>query len=341
MRFILIALITLLFCTGPAADRVLAAPKYLFKIASLAPDGSVWVTQFDKFAKEVSEKTDGEVGFRVYSGGIMGDDQAMYRKMRVGQLQGGGFTMTGIAQVVPDFRIMAIPFLFDDYAEVDAVRSGLLPLFREQFAAQGMELIAMTEVGFIYTMSAKPIATIEELRKATIWIPSGDPLISTFIETIGLTPIQLSIPDVLSSLQTGLVDTVFNSLYGSIVLQWFTKARYVTDNPFGYAYGVFLLDKKRFDRLPPKYAEIIRKSAATHFPALIDETRKSNAESYQVLQKQGVTFIKADQETIKELKSFQTQTVEKAVGGSFSRETYAKMMKILDDYRANGEGHRH
>jgi TRAP-type C4-dicarboxylate transport system substrate-binding protein len=70
-----------------------AAPQHLFKIASLAPAGSIWIDQFNNFAKEVEEKTNGEVGFRVYPGGVMGDDQSMYRKMRVGQLNGGGFTM--------------------------------------------------------------------------------------------------------------------------------------------------------------------------------------------------------------------------------------------------------
>jgi len=330
MQIIIAVLITLLL----GVNNALAAPKYLFKIATLAPDGSIWVTQFEKFTKEVTEKTGGEVGFRVYAGGIMGDDQAMYRKMRVGQLHGGGFTMTGIAPVVPDFRIMSIPFLFNNYGEVDAVRKGLLPLFQEQFNGQGLELVAMTEVGFIYTMSTKPVVTTEELKKSTIWIPAGDPLAATFIELIGLSPVQLSIPDVLSSLQTGLIDTVFNSLYGSIVLQWFTKARYITDNPFGYAYGVFLLDKKKFDKLPPKYAQIIRESATKHFSVLIDETRKSNDESYQVLGKQGVTFVKANPGSLTELQTFHQKTVDKVKGSAFSEEAYTKMMNILNTYRA-------
>ncbi|SHO43241.1 TRAP transporter substrate-binding protein [Desulfopila aestuarii] len=334
MRFIIVVLMTLLLNSSLGVNSAQAGPKHLFKIASLAPDGSVWVTQFEKFTKEVTEKTGGEVGFRVYAGGIMGDDQAMYRKMRVGQLHGGGFTMTGIASVVPDFRIMSIPFLFNNYQEVDAVSEGLMPLFQEQFSKQGLEFIARTEVGFIYTMSTKPVVSTEELKKSTIWIPAGDPLAATFIDQIGLSPVQLSIPDVLSSLQTGLIDTVFNSLYGSIVLQWFTKAKYVTDNPFGYAYGVFLLDKKKFDKLPPKYATIIRESAAKHFSVLIEETRKSNDESNLVLKKQGVTFVKANPDSLRELQTFRQKTIDKAMGSAFSEATYNKMMKILDTYRA-------
>ena len=311
-----------------------AKPKHLFKIGSLAPEGSVWVLRFHQFAKEVEEKTGGEVGFRVYSGGIMGDDQAMYRKMRIGQLQGGGFTMTGIAQVVPDFRIMALPFLFTSYQEVDAVTKGLLPLFRQQFAEQGMELIAMTEVGFIYTMSTMPIVSVKDLQQATCWTPAGDPVSAAYLAHLGITPIQLSIPDVLSSLQTGLVNTVFNSLYGSIVLQWFTKAKYINDLPFGYAYGALLLDKKALARLPPGHAAIIQKTADRYFPPLIAETRKSNDESREVLTKNGGQFTHSSAEVAAQLQGYREQTARDVVGSFFSPEMYQETTRILQQFRS-------
>lgn len=335
MRLLTFILSALLMTGVIAPDQSQAKAKHLFKIASLAPEGSIWITQFQKFADDVSQQTNGEVAFRIYPGGIMGDDQAMYRKMRVGQLHGGGFTMSGIASVVPDFRVMSIPFLFDSYDEVDAVKKGMLPMFEERFRQKGMELLAMTEVGFIYTMSSHPIATKAEMQKSTIWIPAGDPLAATFVDTIGISPVQLSIPDVLSSLQTGLVDTVFNSLYGSIVMQWFTKAKYVTDSPFGYAYGAVALDQKRFDKLPPAYAKIIKVSSDKYFSVLTDETRKSNEDSRKVMEERGVTFVQADKKTVLELKEHRDEAVKRLLGNDFSKEIYQKVIKLLEAYRAN------
>ena len=326
-----VAALLVLVSAVPPAD---ARPRHLFKIGSLAPEGSVWILQFQEFAKEVEEKTGGEVGFRVYAGGIMGDDQTMYRKMRIGQLQGGGFTMAGIAQIVPDFRIMSLPFLFTSYQEVDAVTSGLLPQFRQRFAEQGMELIAMTEVGFIYTMSTRPIVTIDDLRQATCWTPAGDPVSSTYLAQLGITPVQLAIPDVLSSLQTGLVNTVFNSLYGSIVLQWFTKARYINDLPFGYAYGALLLDHKALAKLPQEHAAIIRAAADTYFPPLITKTRQSNEESKEILAKNGVQFTTFPAEAAEQLQGFRDQTARAALGSSFSREIYDETTRLLQEFRS-------
>lgn len=335
MRHITTLFLIALFVLTASYQPAEAKAKYLFKIGSLAPEGSIWVLQFQEFAKEVEEKTGGEVGFRVYAGGIMGDDQSMYRKMRAGQLQGGGFTMTGIAQVVPDFRVMALPFFLTTYAEVDAVAKGLVPIFKKRFTEQGMELIAMTEVGFIYTMSTVPISTIDQLKGTTCWIPSGDPVAAAYLAKLAISPVQLSIPDVLSSLQTGLVSTVFNSLYGSIVLQWFTKARYINDTPFGYAYGAFLLDGKAMNKLPKEYAAIIQAAADKYFPALIEKTRQSNSESKEILEKNGVQFTHSSPEVVMQLHSFREQTAEQEAGSSFSREIYEEAIKLLKDYRGH------
>jgi TRAP-type C4-dicarboxylate transport system substrate-binding protein len=260
----------------PSSAAEAGRPKYLFKIASLAPDGSVWAKRFKEMTEEIIEKSNNEIGFKIYPGGVMGDDRAMYRKMRIGQLQGGGFTMTGIGEIVEDFRVMGIPFLFDSYAEVDYVAEKLWPHFQKAFLDNQLVLLAMSEVGFIYTMSKEPITNLAEFRKSKSWVPEGDPISNIFLETVGVTPTALSIPDVLTSLQTGLIDTVYNAFYGAIVLQWFTRTKYITDIPFVYGYGAFALDQKAFSKLPAEYTRLMETTARAHFARLLQDTRESN-----------------------------------------------------------------
>jgi len=331
-RFSIIGTLALLLIVISVPD-IQAKPKHVFKIASLAPEGSVWVDSFKEFAAEVSEKTNGEVGFRIYPGGIMGDDRAMYRKMRVGQLHGGGFTMAGIADFVPDFRVMAIPFLFQSYAEVDQVSSKLQPLFTKQFEENGLQFIAMTEVGFVYTFSNKSRLTITDLQQAKTWAPSNDPITSEFLNSLGISPVNLSIPDVLSSLQTGLIDTAFNSLYGSIVLQWFTKAPFVTDTPYGYAYGVFIISSKAFSKLSEDQQKIIAQAAKAHFGELIKKTRQSNQESKEVLISHGVSFVPTTPDVVETLEKHRDQIIEKLTGKAFSEEIFQSLTDSLSSHR--------
>ena len=309
-------------------------PKYLFKMASLAPAGSIWAQRFDQFAQEVKEKSGGEVGFKVYAGGVMGDDRAMFRKMKIGQLQGAGFTMTGIGEIVPDFRVMGIPYLFQSYEEVDEVLEKLMMRQDEAFAKKDMILIAMSEVGFIYTMSTIPIATLEDLRQSKSWTPEGDPVNLAFVKAVGISPIPLSLPDVLVALQTGMVNTVFNSYYGSIILQWFTKIKYITDLPFGYAYGALVIDKKSLDRLPQSHLDIIRKAAGKYFAGkLKSDTRRTNIEALETLKANGITVIPAEPAANAALAEFRDQAVAESFEKYFSAEIYNEMMTILKNFR--------
>ncbi len=326
----LLLLLILVFSSSTA----LAKSKYSFKVASLAPQGSVWITHFSDFAKEAKEKSNGEISIKIYPGGVMGDDISMYRKMRVGQLHGGGFTMSGIANVVPDFRVMAIPFFFDNYKEVDAVSKQLTPYFKKKFDENGLELLYLTEVGFIYGMSTSPTRTIDELKQRKSWIPTGDPLAAEYLKTLGANPVPLTIPDVLSSLQTGLVDTVYTSLYGSLVMQWFTKATYVTDFPYGYAYGALAFSKRAFAKLPLQYQKLLHELAEKHFSVLNEKTRQSNKESREVLINNGVAFLEASAEVKEKLVEKRDVTVTKLIGESFSEESYKRVIQVLEKLRA-------
>ncbi|MFZ5776228.1 MAG: TRAP transporter substrate-binding protein DctP [Thermodesulfobacteriota bacterium] len=328
----------LLLCLLLLPASALATPRHLLKIATLAPEGSVWAKRFQEFQNEVRAKSNGEIDFKLYMGGVMGDDRAMYRKMRVGQLQGGGFTMTGIAEVVPDFRIMGAPFLFTSYAEVDRVREGLLPLFKKAFTDKELTLLAITEVGFIHPMSTRPVSTLTQLRSAKCWAPENDPLGRSFLEDIGVTPIPLSIPDVLSGLSTGMIDTVFNSFYGAIVLQWFTKTPYVIEVPYGYAYGGLIFAKGALDKLSPEQRAMMEESAQRHFSALLADTRRSNEEALATLRKSGAQLVAADEESLRQLRATRDKTVQRLIGNAYSKEIHDATMRLLAESRRGGTG---
>lgn len=153
------------------------------------------------------------------------------------------------------------------------------------------------------------------------------------LQAIGVSPIPLTIPDVLTSLQTGMIDTVFNALYGSIALQWFTRARFVTDIPFGYAYGAFLLDRRKFAALPDEYAAIVRQAARHHFEELLQDTRKSNEESRTILMQNKVSFVQPSQETLADLKDKRNAAVPDMIGQAFSADIYDQTMRILNQQR--------
>jgi TRAP-type C4-dicarboxylate transport system substrate-binding protein len=308
--------------------------RYQLKVGTIAPQGSVWANRFDEFCDAVKQKTKGQVKFKVYYGGVMGDDRAMYLKMRIGQLQGAGMTVIGLSEIIPDFRVLSIPFFFENYREVDATWAALLPVFKEKFEDRGLELLSATEVGFVYIMSSQQVSSPHDLKKTKCWIPNGDPLSLAFLQKAGVTPVPLDIADVLTSLQTGLINTVFNGYYGSIVLQWFTKTPFISDVPFGYAYGGLVLDRKAFLRLPPEYQQVVRQEAKLFIgEKLLRDTRTSNEQAFATLKENGITIMRIGENDKKAYFSIRDAVIAKSRGKLFSADILSRAEQALGESR--------
>ena len=75
-----------------------------------------------------------------------------------------------------------------------------------------------------------------------------------------LSPVVLPITDVLTGLQTGLLEYIATPPVGAVVLQWYTKVKYVTDFPFAYTLALMAIDKRAFGQLGDQDQAIVRDS---------------------------------------------------------------------------------
>ncbi len=107
------------------------------------------------------------------------------------------------------------------------------------------------ESGFIYLFSKHPIKNAADLRKGKVWIWEDTAIGRAVFKELGINGIPLGIPDVLVSLQTGMIDTVYASPAAAISMQWFTRVSYMTDVPLSYSVGAAILQKSAFEKIPP------------------------------------------------------------------------------------------
>ena len=229
-----------------------------FKVATLSPDGSTWMKKMREGAKEIEQQTQGRVKFKFYPGGVMGQDKAVLRKMRVGQLQGGAFANGTLAATYPGVQVYNLVMKFRSYEEVDFVRKKMDATIIQGLEDNGLVALGLSEIGFAYLMSTHPIRDVDDLRKQKAWIPENNIVATSALEAFSVSPIPLPLRDVLVALQTGMVDTVAGSPIGALTLQWHTKIKYLTDLPLAYIYGVLVLNEKDFEKLKPEDQQIVR-----------------------------------------------------------------------------------
>lgn len=261
------------------------------KIGTLAPDGSAWMEAARAGAVEVEKRTEGRVKFRFYPGGTMGNEQAMLRKMRIGQLHGAAVLSGTLSTVEPALELYSRPLLFHTYDEVDAVRLELDPLLTAALESRGYICFGLVESGFAYLMSTRAVAGFSDLKGRKAWLPEGDVIGETVLREAGMVPVSLPLSDVLTGLQTGLVDVVAGPPVGAVALQWFTKAEFLVDLPVLYTYGSLIFSERAFSGVSEPDRAIVREVFEDVVRRLDREARESNRAAREALVKQGVEII--------------------------------------------------
>jgi TRAP-type C4-dicarboxylate transport system substrate-binding protein len=286
---LLAACLLLAVCTSAPAVTTL-------KIATVAPDGTTWMQELRKGADDIADRTAGRVKLRFFPGGVMGNDKSVLRKIRINQLQGGMIISGGLAEIYPDIALYNVPFMFRSYAEADYVRERMDPLLLKGLAEHGFVSFGFSEGGFAYLMSNRPILSIDDLKERKVWVPEDDRLSRIVFDAIDVTPIPLPLTDVLTGLQTGLIDTVASSAIGTIALQWHTQVKYLVDEPLVYLYAALVIDSKAFRRITPADQAVVRQVMEAVFHKLNRQNRSDDAEARRALKTQGIIFMEPSQD---------------------------------------------
>lgn len=311
--------------------------KYKIKFATLAPEGSTWLKVMEEYNREIQKLTNGEVKFKIYPGGIQGDEKDVLRKIRFGQLHSAGFTGVGLGEILPEVRILDSPLLFLNYDEVDYITGLLYDEFSRKFEEVGYVLIGWTEVGFVYVYANKPIRSLPDLKGTKMWMWEGDPIAEATFRALGVTPIPLSITDVLTSLQTNLIEAVYTSPLACVSLQWYTRVKYMMDVPLADAAGAVLISKKKFDKLPAEYQQILREKGRFYMKKLVDLSRKDNEESIQLMKNNGIQFVHVPEENLPQFIEAGKKARQQLVGKLYSQELLNKVERALESFRASKE----
>jgi len=310
------------------------AQAITLKIATLAPDGTSWMEEMRRGADAISQRTEGRVELKFYPGGVMGNDKSVLRKIRAGQLQGGTVTVGGLAAVYPDGQIYSLPFSFRNYDEVDYVRGKMDDTIAADPKPCGFEILGIGEGGFAYLMSNKPVRTIEDLKQQKVWIPEGDTISQAAFESLGISPIPLPVIDVLTGLQTGLIDTVSVSPIGAIALQWHTRVKYLLDVPLAYTYGGLVIQCKVFEKLEAADQATVREILGETFRIIGARNRQDNTAALETLRNQGIQFVTPAPEDVEKWRDAVSSAMEKlGQKGVFSQEILDRFTQYLHELR--------
>lgn len=327
---VLVAVITLfpLWSTAVIAQTL--------KIATLAPEGSFWMVEMRAGAKEIEERTEGRVKFRFYGGGVQGIDNQVRRKIRIGQLHGATFTSGSLAQLAPDIELYSLPLTFNNMGEVTHVRRHMDQKLREQLEQAGQVNFGIAGAGMGYMMSNTPLSSLSDMSGQKTWVQEGDEISYAAFKSLGISPVSMPLTDVLTGLQTDLLDSAAISPVGAVVLQLHTKLGYITDIPLSYVYGTLVIDQKPFSRLTENDQLVVREVMERIYSKIDAASVTDNSAALDALVERGLKMVEPDSSEVPRWRELVLESNQQlSEQGVINKSLVEEMNQLLEQYRAN------
>ncbi|RZV35773.1 MAG: C4-dicarboxylate ABC transporter [Chromatiales bacterium] len=328
MRKLILGLLVLMFSLPLHAATL--------KIATVTPEGSQWMIDMRASAKEIKELTDGRVQIKYYGGGVMGNDQKVLSRIRIGSLQGGAFTPTALAGQYSDLNLYGMPMVFDSEEEAAFVRSRLDATLSQGLEKAGYVNFGFAGGGFAVLMSNTPIDSLDDLKGKKVWIPEGDDISRRAMEALSLSPVTLPLTDVLTGLQTGLIDIVAMSPIGALVLQWHTKVKYITELPLVYTFGFMAVDKRAFGKLSADDQAIVREVMSRTYENFDRTNLVDNRGARDALLNTGIETVQVAQEEYEKVRAaLMKLNTDMADQGHVDKALFDEMFAYISEYRSS------
>ena len=310
-----------------------AADPVVIKMATLVPAGSGWNRSLQEMGQKWQQASGGKVVLKLYAGGVAGDDADVVRKMRLGTLNAGLLSITGLADIERSVLALQIPMLYEDYDEADWVAAKMTPSLKAQFEAKGFVVLAWVDGGWVHFFTKTPARTPEQLKSAKLFTWAGDDRYTELWKGAGFNAIPLPATEISTALQTGLVNAICTTPQVAALMQWYNNAKNMTDVKWALLLGAVVVDKKTWEKIPadvrPALLEVTRETGRQ----LSLQTRAEEIESVEAMKKRGLTVITPGPAELASWRKLLESVLPLVRGKYMPAEPFDAVMKYSGEYR--------
>ena len=324
-RIILVA--TIGFLVTP-----LYGQRTVIKIGTMAPEGTVWHDVLLEMKQDWDRLSKGTVILKIYGNGVLGDEYAMIRKMRIGQLQAVAITY-GLYRIDPSVSCLQIPLMLQSYAEFDYVRQRIAPTLEHNFEQKGFKILSWFDAGWVHFFTTRPAATLDDIRGMKLLTSAGDPQTEELYKDFGFRVVPLPYTEVLTALTTGLIEAVQGPPLFALVQQWFGRAKYMTDIKWVPFVGATVVRQDTFERIPAELRAQLLEAAQRAGSKHLQEIRKLNEDAIPAMTKRGLTRVQLDAQAEELWRAEAEQAFPKLKGSYTPDVLFDQVLRLRDEFR--------
>ena len=271
-----------------------ASAQVVIKLGTIAPEGSIWHDVLLATREEWRKISNGKVDLRIYAGGVLGGEEEMVRKMQRRALDALTISGAGLPAIDGIVDCLNLPMLFDSYEELDEIRGAIAPELERSFEQHGYKVLTWAEAGWVHFFSKTPVHTPDELRALRLWISAGDPKAERLGKGLGFRVVALPATDMLTGLQTGLIEAIDVPPLFALLDRSFQAAPYMMDLPFAPLNAATVMTLPAWERIPPEYRNALVAAARELVVKQRAEIQRAEREAIAEMAKRGLTLVKLD-----------------------------------------------
>ncbi len=316
-----------------------ALPQTPIKLGTLAPEGSPWHQTLQLMGERWHKISGGQLKLVIYPGGVLGDEPDMVNKMRIGQIQAAGLSGAGLSGIEPGIMALQIPMMFESYAELDYVRERITPRLEKLVEAHGYMVLNWGDVGWVHFFTTAPATRLSDMRKMKLFTwAGGDNETLELWKANGFRAVPLAATDILTGLQTGLIEAVPTTPLYALLNQSFGIARNMIDVKWAPLIGATVITRRAWDALPASQRGDLLAAAREAGIALRDGIRKMGDDAVVTMQKRRLQVIHVDGANLADWRKEAESVYPKLRGSLVPADLFDDVRRLRDEYRSHAGG---
>jgi TRAP-type C4-dicarboxylate transport system substrate-binding protein len=303
------------------------------KLASVAPENSPWGSALNQLAVDWRRISDGRLRLQVYHNAIAGDEADSLRKMRIGQLHAAVLTSSGLKEVVPDVFSISVPFMISSEEELRYVMERIIPDLNRSFERERLHVLAWSRAGWVHFFSKEPVVYPDDLKNQRLAADPSDQELQQAFRIMGYRPIPMPTQELLTSLNSGLVDAFYTSPLVAAGYQWFGLAPHMLDLKVAPFLGAIVITDSMWRRIPDGYKQELRAAAEAVARQIDADVRELEEQALETMQRHGLTV----QDVSPDIQARWEQDIDKhreALLEIFEPEMTQRVRRLLDQFGA-------
>lgn len=336
MRFLRLPTLALVAALLPNAVR--GARTVRINLGTLAPRGSAYHQVLQAMGQAWQKASGGSVRLYIYPDGTQGTEADMVRLMRIGTLQAGLLTSTGLEAIEPAVAgLQKLPFVFRNFAEFDHIMDVMSPQLERKLAERGFHVLFWADAGWLRLFSTEPAVTPADFARLKFFV-WADPKQAGVLRRIGQHPVSLETSDLPAALQTGLVTAMPAPPIYMLATQLDRRAKYMLKINYAPLVGAAVITESAWKRIPADLRPLLSAAAAKAGGEMRTRSRNESDEAVAAMQKRGLVVEQPTPEVLAAWQALAERTYPMIRGGLMPADIFDHVQEELARYRAAHPG---